>query len=165
MSAVENVRQLPPTPHDLADQFIADAVDSGGDTDTATAAFLKGMKGRYRGLLDAALAELFEFYMDGKTPKARKNLIPSAIPTDLEKEAQKLERQARRIRLAGQVDAAAEKRLIMKIIMPNGERLGHCTLDYVARVGGAFVKIGKLRDQRLVEQVYTERQLEKAKIA
>lgn len=145
MSAVEKIHQLPLTPRDLVDQFIADAVDNGGDTDTAIAAFLKGMKGRYRGLLDAALVELFEFYMDGKTPKKKhESKLPRGKVEDI------LRRAAQR---AARVQEAALFLVRLSADM---------TMHDAWMQGGKLRSLGRRNDKRKLFTVHPKKELERA---
>ena len=167
MSAAEKVAQLPLTPRDLALDLFNKACECDRDgtaDEVALQQFVKAMEGKRAALRHAEHVEYFALVIDGKQPPKKAKPKAAAILTDRELEARKIEKAAaqaaRRLRLADGV----QRLVLMKFIMPNGLPLGQCTLDYVARVGGAFSKLGKRRDKRTIEQVYSERDLEKAKI-
>jgi hypothetical protein len=165
MPATAKVTKLAMTPREIAQQ-IADEVfeRAGGTVDDVVSRLVKEFTGRRRTQLPALIEDWFATFDQPRHIAEPIKQTKKAVPTDLEKEAQRLERQAHRIRLAAQVNEAVERRVLMSYVMPNGKVLGKCTRDYVARVGGAFSKLGKLGDKKLIEQVYTERDLEKAKI-
>ena len=160
------VHQPPLTPRDLAVDLFNTACESRtlDAEEIALQQFVKAMEGKRATLRHAEHVEYFAWCIDGKQPPKKAKPKAAAILTDRELAARKIEKDAaqtaRRLRLA---DGVIQRHL-MKFIMPNGLPLGKCTLDYVARLGGAFSKLGKLRDKRAIEQVYSERDLEKAKI-
>jgi hypothetical protein len=156
MSAVEKIHEQPLTPRDLALQLFGDAVDR-NDGDAAEAAqseWLKAMKGRRRGLIDAALIELFAFYIDGKKPQTSKKLKPMPHGDAAENEMKRHTKAMRRLALEQQAEAIFEKEVVLRITTK-------CTLNDLWKLGNKF---GKRGDKRHVVDVYSESQLAKARI-
>lgn len=57
---------------------------------------------------------------------------------------------------AERVEYIKEQIILLNQEMPNGKRARYCTLDYMYRLGGAYSRIGKKGDQKLVGAVYDE---------
>jgi hypothetical protein len=54
---------------------------------------------------------------------------------------------------------SATKVLLLNLEMPNGKRLRFCDGNYVAKLGGQFVKAGKKAGHKLIGQVFDENSL------
>lgn len=57
---------------------------------------------------------------------------------------------------AARVEYVKEQIILLNQEMPNGKRARNCTLDYMYRLGGAYRKIGKSGDRKMVGAVYNE---------
>lgn len=66
------------------------------------------------------------------------------------KRATEFEAHAERVRYV------KEQIILLNQEMPNGKRARFCSLDYMYRLGGAYRRIGRRGDSKLVGQVYDE---------
>ena len=108
------------------------------------------------GLQRSANFELFDLMLRMVCGKPQPK--PSLVATDpTEKEARRLELMAKRLRREKEAVALVEKRFALRIA-------ADCTMHELWKMGGAAQKLGKRGDKRLVKNVLSEAQLEKAGI-
>jgi hypothetical protein len=66
---------------------------------------------------------------------------------------QRIERDKK---LAAIVQTGINKIILLNYPMPNGQRLRHCSGTYVAKLGGAWSRVGKKAGNKLIGEVFNE---------
>lgn len=57
---------------------------------------------------------------------------------------------------ADHVESVKRQIVLLNQQMPNGKQARYCTLDYMYRLGGVYLRVGKARSQVLVGDAYSE---------
>jgi hypothetical protein len=67
------------------------------------------------------------------------------------------EQQAKRnAEISAAVKIGVNKILLLNYPMPNGQRLRHCSGTYIAKLGGAWTRVGKKAGTKLIGEVFDE---------